>query len=228
MNALSGSDDEFIFEVPVERPLEFRKVVRANKSSKDELMDELRSLLHLPDYFGRNWDALEECLRDLGWLPEGRVILIHHDLPLADDRKNLVVYLSILKEAVLRSRERARRELVVVFPKELESTIDEFEMSNALAPDEAEVIGHWFMRDGRMHGDDACERIETLTREYLEHVAVDENSGAWATLFRDPRDGRYWERTYPQGHMHGGGPPSLRVLSPEDVRAKYPKVLSAT
>jgi RNAse (barnase) inhibitor barstar len=30
-----------------------------------ELFEALSSALELPDFFGRNWDALEECLRDL-------------------------------------------------------------------------------------------------------------------------------------------------------------------
>ena len=31
----------------------------------ERLFDELSRTLDLPDYFGRNWDALDECLRDL-------------------------------------------------------------------------------------------------------------------------------------------------------------------
>lgn len=31
--------------------------------------------LLLPDYFGGNWNALDDCMRDLSWLPE-------HDLTL--------------------------------------------------------------------------------------------------------------------------------------------------
>jgi Barstar (barnase inhibitor) len=34
-----------------------------------ELMDALAVGFSFPDYFGRNWDAVEECLRDLSWLP---------------------------------------------------------------------------------------------------------------------------------------------------------------
>lgn len=33
--------------------------------------------LALPDYFGWNWDALEECLRDLSWAPAPGYILLY-------------------------------------------------------------------------------------------------------------------------------------------------------
>jgi hypothetical protein len=45
--------------------------------SKQDLMEALSAALELPDYFGGNWDALEEVLRDLGWLEaKGHVVLI--------------------------------------------------------------------------------------------------------------------------------------------------------
>ena len=46
-------------------------------------------------------------------------------------------------------------------------------------------------------------------------------ASVWDTLFRDPRDGRLWEKIYPMSEMHGGGPPTLRLLPESDVVQKY-------
>ncbi|MBW2453417.1 MAG: hypothetical protein JRI68_02850, partial [Deltaproteobacteria bacterium] len=54
-----------------------------------------------------------------------------------------------------------------------------------------------------------------------EQVAISERYGAWKTLFRDPSDGRLWERTYPEGHLQGGGPPMLSTVTEEQARRRY-------
>jgi hypothetical protein len=45
-------------------------------AGKQDLMAALSSALELPDWFGGNWDALDECLRDLGWLDAGGHLLV--------------------------------------------------------------------------------------------------------------------------------------------------------
>lgn len=46
---------------------------------KDELLRRLAVSLQLPATFGHNWDALADCLRDLGWMPAwGYVLLFEH------------------------------------------------------------------------------------------------------------------------------------------------------
>ena len=37
--------------------------------SKEDLLRRLSEEMKFPSYFGSNWDALEECLNDLSWLP---------------------------------------------------------------------------------------------------------------------------------------------------------------
>lgn len=64
---------------------------------KSTLLEWYRVNLRLPDYFGANWDALEECLRDLSWIEEKKIIIAHEDIPLSDDTRQQEIYLDVLK-----------------------------------------------------------------------------------------------------------------------------------
>ena len=59
--------------------------------------------LGLPDHFGHNWDALEECLADLDWLPaSGYVVMIadaEQVLTKPDDEDDYETFIEILAEA---------------------------------------------------------------------------------------------------------------------------------
>lgn len=91
----------------------------------------------------------------------------------------------------------------------------------SIEPTEAEIVGRWIF-DGRQNqADEACRRIEWLTNSVLHEVASSKESGGWDTLFRDPSDGRLWERTYPQSEMHGGGPPRLAAVAEFEARQRY-------
>jgi hypothetical protein len=63
------------------------------------------------------------------------------------------------------------------------------------------------------------QRIEWLTRHKLQRLAND--FSGWNILFRDLRDGRLWELTFPQSEMHGGGPKRLHVISADEASARY-------
>jgi RNAse (barnase) inhibitor barstar len=91
--------------------------VRAGIASTDELYDVLSEALHLPNYFGRNWDALDEVLGDLSWIAPRRVVIVHADLPeLPADQ--LRVYLDVLRTAVEEwIRRPGAHDLVVAFPE---------------------------------------------------------------------------------------------------------------
>jgi Immunity protein 27 len=81
------------------------------------------------------------------------------------------------------------------------------------------------MEGGRARGD-LCERIAWLIAQHLQKIADRRQSGAWETLYRDPDDGRYWERTRPQSEMHGGGPPQLKCLTIQEASEKYGAAVS--
>ena len=70
-----------------------------------------------------------------------------------------------------------------------------------------------------MHADELVSRIEHLIRHRLQRIGTD--GSGWDTLYRDPRDGRLWEHSYPASHLHGGVPPVLRLIAPMAAAAKY-------
>ena len=107
--------------------------VPAGIRSTKALLEELYQRLHFPDYFGSNWDALWECIRDLSWLPPGPVVLKHHDLPLAGDVASQKTYLSILSDTVekkLTVPGQLLRDLIVLFPPETQQQVDWLVKSN--------------------------------------------------------------------------------------------------
>jgi len=86
-----------------------------------------------------------------------------------------------------------------------------------IKPEETEIAGNWIAAAGGVTADPACQRIETLVRDYLQMVA----DRGWEKLFKDPPDSRRWELTYPRGAMQGGGPPKLATLAESKARQKY-------
>jgi hypothetical protein len=53
-----------------------RQVRGARARSEQALFDEFAAAWQFPPYFGNNWDALEECLADLAWLPAQAYVLV--------------------------------------------------------------------------------------------------------------------------------------------------------
>ena len=90
-----------------------------------------------------------------------------------------------------------------------------------LQPNETELTGSWLLRANQVRRDAISERIECLISQHLQKVEDSPQWGAWETLYRDPDDGRYWERTFPQSELQGGGPPRLKCLTIEEAKKKY-------
>ena len=55
------------------------RVDLAAARNKDGMLAALGHALRFPEWFGQNWDALTDCLLDMGWLPAtGYVIILDH------------------------------------------------------------------------------------------------------------------------------------------------------
>ena len=93
------------FDVAHSVPPDFAvKMVAGTKcKTKAGLLSEFARVLSFPDYFGHNWDALEECLADLDWLPaSGYVVMIadaEQVLTKPDDEDDYETFIEILAEA---------------------------------------------------------------------------------------------------------------------------------
>jgi Immunity protein 27 len=90
-----------------------------------------------------------------------------------------------------------------------------------LGVNEALLTGRWITDGPEARADAVCERIRWLTEQQLHKVAVSPQWGDWEVLYVDPNDGRYWELTYPEGELQGGGPPQLKFLPSYDAITKY-------
>lgn len=66
----------------------------------DYLINALCYLFSFPGYFGFNWNAVFDCLRDFSWVTEKKIVLFHEQIP-EIPLEDLKIYLDILNDTVL-------------------------------------------------------------------------------------------------------------------------------
>ncbi len=93
-------------------------------SSKESLLNEFARQAFFPEYFGINWDAFDECLRDLSWIDQRRLVIVHHGLPLSNAEKELKTYLEVLRDVSLDWKPEESHEIVIVFPAALRHRVE--------------------------------------------------------------------------------------------------------
>ena len=97
---------------------------------KAALLSWYSGALDLPAYYGSNWDALEECLRDLSWIKERKVVIYHRDVPLIESSKDQTVYISLLRSVVEDWKHDESREFIVAFDPSCEMRLRALERKN--------------------------------------------------------------------------------------------------
>ncbi|MGX2031882.1 barstar family protein [Methylocaldum gracile] len=111
--------------------------IPAGIRSKADLLTAFAHAGHFPDYFGGNWDALLDCLRDFSWINNRRVVVVHSDLPLCDNPAECRIYLDILQTVLVDWSENAKaptaesppewpyidHELRVIFPPQVRDVV---------------------------------------------------------------------------------------------------------
>ena len=76
-------------------------------AAPEGLFSAFATAFHFPDYFGSNWDALDECLNDLAWLPaNGYVLVLNHSASLVPDSVKLAILVSVLLRTIREWRTR--------------------------------------------------------------------------------------------------------------------------
>ena len=73
----------------------------AGCSDRDEALERIGTALKFPSWFGRNWDALADCLADMSWWPAaGYLVLIEHpDAWRVAEPESFDTLLEIIEEA---------------------------------------------------------------------------------------------------------------------------------
>jgi hypothetical protein len=61
---------------PEAAPESALRIDLAGARDKAGLLSAFARALAFPDWFGGNWDALEDCLTDLSWVPGGEIVLL--------------------------------------------------------------------------------------------------------------------------------------------------------
>lgn len=109
-------------DVLISSPNDYIAKVPAGISSTEDLFQTLYNVLELPGYFGFNWNALSDCLRDFHWINSYKIIIQHEDLP-ALKPQDLYLYLEILHEAKTDWKHSKEHLLTITFPTKFKNRV---------------------------------------------------------------------------------------------------------
>ena len=101
-------------------------VVYLTKTKNEEdLFNQLKSKLNFPYYFGNNWNALKDLLKDFHWIKEKNIVIVHDTIPALNDL-SFQSYIQILLDAAQDWGENANHSLEIIFPLQSKQFIQQF------------------------------------------------------------------------------------------------------
>lgn len=108
--------DLYVEDIESQAPSEnLVTIVPAGIRSREKLFSILSKALKFPSYFGRNWDALNDCLRDFWWTDIFQITVIHRDIPALGTAATRI-YLDVLAYCAEDWKPGEDHQLRVVFP----------------------------------------------------------------------------------------------------------------
>lgn len=113
-----------------------------------QLFDLLYRLLALPGYFGFNWTALSDCVRDFHWIDERDVVVVHDELPGLPSWE-VKTYLEVLSDAALGWKPGEAHSLKIVFNDKDRPRIEATMMRARTPSDRAPASGRISRRWGK-------------------------------------------------------------------------------
>ena len=92
--------DNISLQIPTNTKVVVRIIQGKRCSTKKEVFQEWAAGLQFPYYFGNNWDAFNECINDLEWLPAEYyvIVIMNADRILSNAEEDFQVLVDILKQ----------------------------------------------------------------------------------------------------------------------------------
>lgn len=81
------------------------------------------------------------------------------------------------------------------------------------------ITGKWIKEGKNIIKDSNCALIKKKLTNDLIKVAI--SIDGWDILFKGRNFDLYWELTYPQSELHGGGPARLESFNYNEIKNKY-------
>jgi RNAse (barnase) inhibitor barstar len=107
-------------------------LIKKNIIDKSELFDIYAEQLSFPYYFGRNWDALYDCLMDLNWIEEKSISIVHSDIPFINDKADRNTYINLLYDVIRANENDKKHKINIYFPEFYEEDVEKI-IANAQA-----------------------------------------------------------------------------------------------